>query len=113
MVRLMAHTARLIAQQQVPALRNPMPPTQLSVNVQNAGNCPLGAHLQMCSFHGRCTHNGASCRAQRPNSTGPSNAAISNAGCCYFFERGRTQPINVTGPVRIVVKYECTGLPKA
>uniref|UniRef100_A0A915JDK7 Uncharacterized protein n=1 Tax=Romanomermis culicivorax TaxID=13658 RepID=A0A915JDK7_ROMCU len=32
----------------------------------------------MCSFHAHCTHNDASCWAQRPNSAGPINAVAAN-----------------------------------
>uniref|UniRef100_A0A915KB12 Uncharacterized protein n=1 Tax=Romanomermis culicivorax TaxID=13658 RepID=A0A915KB12_ROMCU len=84
MAKLMAHISKLMAQQQSRALRNPTRPTQPSMQVQNIRGCPSGAHLQMCSFHGRCTHNNTSCRAQQPNSTGPSNAATTDAGHCYF-----------------------------
>uniref|UniRef100_A0A915HTP1 Gag-like protein n=1 Tax=Romanomermis culicivorax TaxID=13658 RepID=A0A915HTP1_ROMCU len=47
---------------------------------------PSAAHLQMCSFHGRCTHSDADCRAQRPNSAVlVSNAApTANTSRCYF-----------------------------
>uniref|UniRef100_A0A915KYV1 Uncharacterized protein n=1 Tax=Romanomermis culicivorax TaxID=13658 RepID=A0A915KYV1_ROMCU len=64
---------------------------QQTAHIQNAGNRLLGAHLQMCSSHGHCTHNDASCRAQRPNSAGPSNAAATNNGRCYFC-RTRAHP---------------------
>uniref|UniRef100_A0A915L9D2 Uncharacterized protein n=1 Tax=Romanomermis culicivorax TaxID=13658 RepID=A0A915L9D2_ROMCU len=84
MAWLTAHIAGLTAQQMAPALRNPMPPTQQSAHIQNAGDHPSGAHSQMCSYHGCCTHNDASCQAQRPNSTGLSNAAATNTNCCYF-----------------------------
>uniref|UniRef100_A0A915K678 Uncharacterized protein n=1 Tax=Romanomermis culicivorax TaxID=13658 RepID=A0A915K678_ROMCU len=84
MARLMAHIGGLRAQQMGPAPRNLTPSTTLSVHIQNAGDHPSGAHLQMCSYHGRCTHNDASCRAQHPNSTGPSNATPTGANCCYF-----------------------------
>uniref|UniRef100_A0A915LD05 Uncharacterized protein n=1 Tax=Romanomermis culicivorax TaxID=13658 RepID=A0A915LD05_ROMCU len=39
----------------------------------------------MCSFHGRCTHSDADCRAQRPKS--PIlilNASTANTSHCYF-----------------------------
>uniref|UniRef100_A0A915K345 Uncharacterized protein n=1 Tax=Romanomermis culicivorax TaxID=13658 RepID=A0A915K345_ROMCU len=88
MVRLTAHT-----QQQAPALRNLMQPTQPFVNDQNACDPPLGAHLQMCSFHGCCTHNNASCPAQHPNSASPSNTVISSANPCYFCQM-RVHPID-------------------
>uniref|UniRef100_A0A915INI5 Uncharacterized protein n=1 Tax=Romanomermis culicivorax TaxID=13658 RepID=A0A915INI5_ROMCU len=81
--RLRAHIAKLMAPQQSPAQRNLMPLAQLSVQAQNAGGCPSGAHLQMCSFHGHCTHNDASCQAQCPNIAAPSDAAA-NAGHCFF-----------------------------
>uniref|UniRef100_A0A915I098 Uncharacterized protein n=1 Tax=Romanomermis culicivorax TaxID=13658 RepID=A0A915I098_ROMCU len=84
MVRLTAHVARLMAQQTALPLRNPMPSTTPSAHVQNAGDHPLMAHLQMCSYHGCCTHNDASCQAQHPDSTRPSNIAATGAGHCYF-----------------------------
>uniref|UniRef100_A0A915ID92 C3H1-type domain-containing protein n=1 Tax=Romanomermis culicivorax TaxID=13658 RepID=A0A915ID92_ROMCU len=43
-----------------------------STRVQTAGDRPSGAHLRMCWYHGRCTDNNANCRAQHPNSAGPS-----------------------------------------
>uniref|UniRef100_A0A915KHM5 Uncharacterized protein n=1 Tax=Romanomermis culicivorax TaxID=13658 RepID=A0A915KHM5_ROMCU len=62
--------------------------------VQMAGHCLLGAHLQMCSYHGCCTHkcsyhgccthNDPCCGAQHPNSTSPTKAAATDASCCYF-----------------------------
>uniref|UniRef100_A0A915I6F1 Uncharacterized protein n=1 Tax=Romanomermis culicivorax TaxID=13658 RepID=A0A915I6F1_ROMCU len=79
MVRLTAHIVRLTAQQQAPALRNLTPPTQLSVHLQNPGDCPSGAHIEMCSFYGYCTQNDASRLGQCPNRASPSNAAA-----CYF-----------------------------
>uniref|UniRef100_A0A915L2Q4 Uncharacterized protein n=1 Tax=Romanomermis culicivorax TaxID=13658 RepID=A0A915L2Q4_ROMCU len=79
MVRLMAHIARITAQQQSSASRNLTPPTQPLVHIQNAGDHPLGAHLQICSFHGRCTHNNASWEAQHPNSAGPSNTTANSS----------------------------------
>uniref|UniRef100_A0A915IP26 Uncharacterized protein n=1 Tax=Romanomermis culicivorax TaxID=13658 RepID=A0A915IP26_ROMCU len=84
MARLTAHIALLTAQQQAPAPRNLMRPTQPLVHIQNAGDRPLGAHLQMSSFHGCCTLNDASCRAQCPNSASPSNAATTHTSCCDF-----------------------------
>uniref|UniRef100_A0A915KQ12 Uncharacterized protein n=1 Tax=Romanomermis culicivorax TaxID=13658 RepID=A0A915KQ12_ROMCU len=60
----------------MPALRNPMWPTQPAAHVQNTGDCPSGAHLQMLSFHGHCTDNDASCWAQFHNSASPSNAPM-------------------------------------
>uniref|UniRef100_A0A915KTR9 Uncharacterized protein n=1 Tax=Romanomermis culicivorax TaxID=13658 RepID=A0A915KTR9_ROMCU len=84
MARLMAHIAKLMALQQSLAPGNPMPSAQLWVQVQNVGNHLRGAHLQMCSFHGCCTHSDASCWAHPPNSTAPSKAATAKAGCCYF-----------------------------
>uniref|UniRef100_A0A915J0U0 Uncharacterized protein n=1 Tax=Romanomermis culicivorax TaxID=13658 RepID=A0A915J0U0_ROMCU len=88
MTRLTALIERLIAQQMAPPPRNSMPSTRLLVHVQNAGGRPSGAHsgahLQMCSYHGCCTHNDASCWAQHPNSAGPRNAATIGAGRCYF-----------------------------
>uniref|UniRef100_A0A915KZ62 Uncharacterized protein n=1 Tax=Romanomermis culicivorax TaxID=13658 RepID=A0A915KZ62_ROMCU len=84
MAWLTAHIARLTAQQMTPALRSPMWPTQPSAHVQNTGDCPSGAHLQMFSFHRYCTHNEASCRAQCPKSACPSNATTTNTGCCFF-----------------------------
>uniref|UniRef100_A0A915J3I7 CCHC-type domain-containing protein n=1 Tax=Romanomermis culicivorax TaxID=13658 RepID=A0A915J3I7_ROMCU len=84
MARLTAHIVRLTAQQMTPAPRNLTPPTQQSAHIQNAGDHPSGAHLQMCSYHGRCSHNDTSCQAQHPNSTGPSNATATNTGRCYF-----------------------------
>uniref|UniRef100_A0A915HYU7 C3H1-type domain-containing protein n=1 Tax=Romanomermis culicivorax TaxID=13658 RepID=A0A915HYU7_ROMCU len=68
-----------------------MPSTMRSAHVQKAGHRPSGAHLQMYSYHGRCTHNDASCQAQHPNSAGPSNAAATGASCCYFC-RTRVHP---------------------
>uniref|UniRef100_A0A915HQ68 Uncharacterized protein n=1 Tax=Romanomermis culicivorax TaxID=13658 RepID=A0A915HQ68_ROMCU len=87
MARLTAHIAGLTAQQMGPALRNPTPPMQQWAHVQNAGDPQSGAHLQMSSYHGCCTHNDASCQAQCPNSPGPSNAAATNTDCCYFCQR--------------------------
>uniref|UniRef100_A0A915IY57 Uncharacterized protein n=1 Tax=Romanomermis culicivorax TaxID=13658 RepID=A0A915IY57_ROMCU len=55
-----------------------------STRVQNAGDHPSGAHLQMCSYHGRCTQNDANCPAQHPHSAGPSTATATGASCCYF-----------------------------
>uniref|UniRef100_A0A915ICS5 Uncharacterized protein n=1 Tax=Romanomermis culicivorax TaxID=13658 RepID=A0A915ICS5_ROMCU len=77
-----------------------------SARIQNAGDCPSGAHLQMCSYHGCCTHNDASCPAQHPNSAGPSNTTAIGAGHCYFC---RTRAHPTTDPVHIADKYECTG----
>uniref|UniRef100_A0A915JNM6 Uncharacterized protein n=1 Tax=Romanomermis culicivorax TaxID=13658 RepID=A0A915JNM6_ROMCU len=45
----------------------------------------------MCSYHGCCTHNNASCQAQCPNSAGPSNAAPTNTSPCYVC-RTRAHP---------------------
>uniref|UniRef100_A0A915KWC2 Gag protein n=1 Tax=Romanomermis culicivorax TaxID=13658 RepID=A0A915KWC2_ROMCU len=84
MARLTAHIARITAQKMTPALRNSTWPTQPSAHVQNTGNCPSGAHLQMFSFHGHCTHNNTSCWAQCPNRASPSNAPTTNTGHCYF-----------------------------
>uniref|UniRef100_A0A915IW88 Uncharacterized protein n=1 Tax=Romanomermis culicivorax TaxID=13658 RepID=A0A915IW88_ROMCU len=84
MARLMAHIARLTAQQMAPPRRNLMLSTTPWAHVQNAGDCPSGAHLQMCSYNGSCTYNEASCRAQHSNRAGPSNAAATGVGCCYF-----------------------------
>uniref|UniRef100_A0A915J7N8 Uncharacterized protein n=1 Tax=Romanomermis culicivorax TaxID=13658 RepID=A0A915J7N8_ROMCU len=44
----------------------------------------LSVTIRMCSYHGHCTHNDASCQAQHPNSPGPSNAAATGARRCYF-----------------------------
>uniref|UniRef100_A0A915J4H2 Uncharacterized protein n=1 Tax=Romanomermis culicivorax TaxID=13658 RepID=A0A915J4H2_ROMCU len=93
MAWLTAHIALLMAQQMRPARRNPMPPTQWLVHVQNAGDRPSGAHLQMCSFHGGCTHNDPSCWAQHPNSAGPSDAPAAHTGHCYFCQM-RAHPTN-------------------
>uniref|UniRef100_A0A915HQV6 C3H1-type domain-containing protein n=1 Tax=Romanomermis culicivorax TaxID=13658 RepID=A0A915HQV6_ROMCU len=84
MARLTAQVARLTAQQTARPPRNSMPSTTPSMHVQNAGDRPSGAHLQMCSYHGGCTHKDANCRAQHPNSAGPSNATATGASHCYF-----------------------------
>uniref|UniRef100_A0A915JGV7 Uncharacterized protein n=1 Tax=Romanomermis culicivorax TaxID=13658 RepID=A0A915JGV7_ROMCU len=84
MAWLTAHIAQLTTQQMAPAPRKPMSPTQPSVQVQNADDHPSGAHLQMCSYHGCCTHNDTSCWAQHPNSASLSNSAATGAGRCYF-----------------------------
>uniref|UniRef100_A0A915KCM9 Uncharacterized protein n=1 Tax=Romanomermis culicivorax TaxID=13658 RepID=A0A915KCM9_ROMCU len=84
MARLTAHIAPLTAQQMAKAPRNPMPPMQQSAHVQKAGDRQSGAHLQMCSYHGRSTHNDASCGAQHPDSTCPSNTAANGTSGCYF-----------------------------
>uniref|UniRef100_A0A915J0I7 Uncharacterized protein n=1 Tax=Romanomermis culicivorax TaxID=13658 RepID=A0A915J0I7_ROMCU len=84
MAQLTAHIAWFTAQQMTPAPRNPTPPTQQLVHVQKAGNRPSGTHLQTCSFHGRCTHNDASCRAQCFNSARPGDAAAAHISHCYF-----------------------------
>uniref|UniRef100_A0A915IKI1 C3H1-type domain-containing protein n=1 Tax=Romanomermis culicivorax TaxID=13658 RepID=A0A915IKI1_ROMCU len=76
---LTAPVARLTAQQRAPPLRNPMPSMIPLMRVQNAGDCPSGAHLQMCSYHERCTHNDANCQAQHPDSAIPSNATATAA----------------------------------
>uniref|UniRef100_A0A915L428 Uncharacterized protein n=1 Tax=Romanomermis culicivorax TaxID=13658 RepID=A0A915L428_ROMCU len=67
-----------------PPPRNPMPSTRLLVRLQNAGDHPSGAHLHMCSCHGLCTYNEASCQAQYPDSAGPSNATTTGTSHCYF-----------------------------
>uniref|UniRef100_A0A915L4T5 Uncharacterized protein n=1 Tax=Romanomermis culicivorax TaxID=13658 RepID=A0A915L4T5_ROMCU len=87
MDRLTAHVPRLTAQQRAPPPRNLMPSTMPSMRVQNAGNHPSGAHLQMCSYHRHCTHNDPSCQAQHPHSTGPSNTTANSASRCYFCQR--------------------------
>uniref|UniRef100_A0A915HMT3 Uncharacterized protein n=1 Tax=Romanomermis culicivorax TaxID=13658 RepID=A0A915HMT3_ROMCU len=84
MAQLTAHVAQLTAQQTAPPPRNWMPSMMPSAHVQNAGDRPSGAHLQMSSYHGRCTHNEASCQAQHPDSAGPSNTTPTGAGHCYF-----------------------------
>uniref|UniRef100_A0A915HQU4 Uncharacterized protein n=1 Tax=Romanomermis culicivorax TaxID=13658 RepID=A0A915HQU4_ROMCU len=68
-----------------------MPSMMPLTRVQNTGDCPSGAHLQMCSCHGCCTHNDASCRAQHPDSASPSNATATSARGCYFC-RTRAHP---------------------
>uniref|UniRef100_A0A915JNQ9 Uncharacterized protein n=1 Tax=Romanomermis culicivorax TaxID=13658 RepID=A0A915JNQ9_ROMCU len=84
MARLAAHVARLMAQQSAPPRRNSMPsPTPLT-RLQNAGDRPSGALLQMCSYHERCAHNNAYCLAQHPNSASPSTATATGASGCYF-----------------------------
>uniref|UniRef100_A0A915KNA7 Uncharacterized protein n=1 Tax=Romanomermis culicivorax TaxID=13658 RepID=A0A915KNA7_ROMCU len=84
MARLTAHVVGLKAQQTERPQRNLMPSMTPSVSVQNTGDRPSGAHLQMCSYHGGCIHNDTSCRAQQPDCTDPSNAAANGTGCCYF-----------------------------
>uniref|UniRef100_A0A915IXM9 C3H1-type domain-containing protein n=1 Tax=Romanomermis culicivorax TaxID=13658 RepID=A0A915IXM9_ROMCU len=91
MAGLTAHVARLTAQQTAPPLRNSTPSTRPLTRVQNAGDRPSGAHLQMCSYHGRCTHNNANCRAQHPDSASPSIATTTGASRCYFC-RTRAHP---------------------
>uniref|UniRef100_A0A915KX70 Uncharacterized protein n=1 Tax=Romanomermis culicivorax TaxID=13658 RepID=A0A915KX70_ROMCU len=87
MAPLTAHVAPLTAQQRAPPPRNPMSSTTPSARVQNASDHSSGAHLQMCSYHGRYTHNDASCQVQHPDSAGPTNTAATGAGCCYFCPR--------------------------
>uniref|UniRef100_A0A915ISU7 Uncharacterized protein n=1 Tax=Romanomermis culicivorax TaxID=13658 RepID=A0A915ISU7_ROMCU len=70
MARLTAQVAQLTAQQTAPPARNRMPSMRPSA--------------RMCSYHGCCTHNDASCGAQHPDSAGPSNATANSASCCYF-----------------------------
>uniref|UniRef100_A0A915I122 Uncharacterized protein n=1 Tax=Romanomermis culicivorax TaxID=13658 RepID=A0A915I122_ROMCU len=84
MARLMAHIGGLMAQQMAPPPRYPTPSTTPSAHIQNAGDGLSGAHLQICSYPGCCTHNDASCQAQHPNNAGPSNATATGASCCYF-----------------------------
>uniref|UniRef100_A0A915KJ49 Uncharacterized protein n=1 Tax=Romanomermis culicivorax TaxID=13658 RepID=A0A915KJ49_ROMCU len=91
MAQLTAHIARLTAQQMALPPRNPMPSMTQWARVHNAGDGLSGAHLQMCSYHGCCTHKDASCQAQHPNSTSPSKAATTGAGHCYFC-RTRAHP---------------------
>uniref|UniRef100_A0A915K5S6 Uncharacterized protein n=1 Tax=Romanomermis culicivorax TaxID=13658 RepID=A0A915K5S6_ROMCU len=91
MAQLTGNIAQLTAQQMAPAPRNPMPSMTPLAHVQNAGDHPSGAHLQMCSYHRRCTHKDASCQAQHLNSPCPSNAAATCAGRCYCF-RMRAHP---------------------
>uniref|UniRef100_A0A915JUL5 Uncharacterized protein n=1 Tax=Romanomermis culicivorax TaxID=13658 RepID=A0A915JUL5_ROMCU len=90
MAPLTAHIAQLTAQQMVPPLRNLMLSMTPLVRVHNAGDPSSGAHLQMCSYHKCCTHNGASCRAQHPNSADPSNTTATGASCCYFCQNKGT-----------------------
>uniref|UniRef100_A0A915JSV3 Uncharacterized protein n=1 Tax=Romanomermis culicivorax TaxID=13658 RepID=A0A915JSV3_ROMCU len=45
----------------------------------------------MCSYHGHCTYNDASCQAQHPDSTSPSNTTATGASHCYFC-RTRAHP---------------------
>uniref|UniRef100_A0A915I3G1 Uncharacterized protein n=1 Tax=Romanomermis culicivorax TaxID=13658 RepID=A0A915I3G1_ROMCU len=84
MARLTAHVARLTAQQLVPPPRNSMLSLTPSMCVQNAGDRLSRAHLQMCSYHGHCTHNDANCQAQHPDSAGPSTATSTGTSPCYF-----------------------------
>uniref|UniRef100_A0A915IA71 Uncharacterized protein n=1 Tax=Romanomermis culicivorax TaxID=13658 RepID=A0A915IA71_ROMCU len=84
MAQLTANVARLTAQQTVSPPRNLMPSTRPLAGVDNAGDRLSGAHLQMCSYHGCCTHNDASCGAQHPNSAGPSKTTATGASHCYF-----------------------------
>uniref|UniRef100_A0A915HP93 Uncharacterized protein n=1 Tax=Romanomermis culicivorax TaxID=13658 RepID=A0A915HP93_ROMCU len=65
-------------------LRNLMPSRTPSASLQNAGSRPSGAHLQMCSYHGGCTHNNASFGAQHPDRAGPSKATTTSPSRCYF-----------------------------
>uniref|UniRef100_A0A915HFF0 C3H1-type domain-containing protein n=1 Tax=Romanomermis culicivorax TaxID=13658 RepID=A0A915HFF0_ROMCU len=88
MARLMAHVARLTAQQTARPPRNWMPSTTPLARIQNAGHRLSEAHFQMCSYHGHCTHNNANCRAQHPDSADPSNATATGASHCYFCRMG-------------------------
>uniref|UniRef100_A0A915KS82 Uncharacterized protein n=1 Tax=Romanomermis culicivorax TaxID=13658 RepID=A0A915KS82_ROMCU len=73
MARLMAHVVGLMAQPSAPPLRNSMPSQTPSPStcIQNAADRPSGAHSQMC-------------RAQHPDSAGPSTATATGASRCYF-----------------------------
>uniref|UniRef100_A0A915KTI5 Uncharacterized protein n=1 Tax=Romanomermis culicivorax TaxID=13658 RepID=A0A915KTI5_ROMCU len=84
MAWLTAHVARLMAQQMVPPPRNSTPSRTPSRHVHNAGDRLSGAHLQMCSYHGCCTHNNANCWALHPYSAGPSTATATSTSRCYF-----------------------------
>uniref|UniRef100_A0A915L017 Uncharacterized protein n=1 Tax=Romanomermis culicivorax TaxID=13658 RepID=A0A915L017_ROMCU len=93
MAWLTAHIPQLMAQLTALPPRNPMPSRTPSARVQNAGDSPSGAHLQMCSYHRRCTHNEASCWAQHSDSASPSNTTTTGAGRCYFCQtRGHGLP---------------------
>uniref|UniRef100_A0A915KVM7 Uncharacterized protein n=1 Tax=Romanomermis culicivorax TaxID=13658 RepID=A0A915KVM7_ROMCU len=125
MARLKAHIVRLRAQQMVPPLRNRIPSRTPFAHIQNAGDHPSGAHLQMCSYHGRCTHNDASCRAQHPDSAGPSNAATTTAAVVSALASTSALPppplkyaipvnvnpstmLKMTGDVSVVTSYRPT-----
>uniref|UniRef100_A0A915HGU2 Uncharacterized protein n=1 Tax=Romanomermis culicivorax TaxID=13658 RepID=A0A915HGU2_ROMCU len=81
--RLMAHVAKLWAQQHAPAPNQPTPPQQPWMPIQAIRQCSSGAHLQTCSFHGLCMHSNADCGAKHPASAVPVNN-ITNGGRCYF-----------------------------
>uniref|UniRef100_A0A915I9F6 C3H1-type domain-containing protein n=1 Tax=Romanomermis culicivorax TaxID=13658 RepID=A0A915I9F6_ROMCU len=78
MARLTALIGRLTAQ-----------PTAW-MGVQNTGDHPSEAHLQMCSYHGPCTHNDANCRAQHPHSTALATPPPLMPAVAIFVEREHT-----------------------
>uniref|UniRef100_A0A915KM73 Uncharacterized protein n=1 Tax=Romanomermis culicivorax TaxID=13658 RepID=A0A915KM73_ROMCU len=75
----------------------------------NASPRPMGAHLLLCSFHGRCAHTvtliaGLNVPTVLSWFTTPPPPRPAVA---IFVELERTPPSNVAGPVHIVVKFGC------